>query len=76
MGAGYHSVTVYAHEDELVGSLFDNGFGKRCIDAICSCAGGRKAENVRELERGRALQDKKPQAETRGSSHKESLLYG
>lgn len=55
MGAEYHSVTIYAHDDELVGSLFDNGFGKRCIDAICSCAGGRKFDNIRELEPGESF---------------------
>lgn len=53
-GAFYHSVTVYAHDEELIGSLFDNNFGKRCIDAVCACDASlaRETEGVRELEPG------------------------
>ena len=53
-GVMYHSVTVYAHDDELVRSLFDNNFGKRCVDAVCTCDDAPTIGNagIRELEPG------------------------
>ena len=34
IGTGYHSVTLFAHDSERIGVLFDFGFGKRCVDAM------------------------------------------
>ena len=34
IGTGYHSVTLFAHDSERIRTLFDYGFGKRCVDAM------------------------------------------
>ena len=52
-GVRYHSVTVYAQDEEFIGALFDNNFGKRWVDAICGCAGTVPInEDIRELAKG------------------------
>lgn len=37
-----HGVALYAHDEDAVRAFFEYGFGKRCMDLICTIEGGGK----------------------------------
>ena len=37
-----HGVALYAHDEDAVRAFFEYGFGKRCMDLICTTEGGGK----------------------------------
>lgn len=46
IGARHHSVTLFAHDSERIGVLFDFGFGKRCVDAMTEIGNGRGSDTT------------------------------
>lgn len=36
-----HGVALYAHDEDAVRAFFEYGFGKRCMDLICTTEGGK-----------------------------------
>ena len=44
IGSGYHSVTLFSHDSERIRTLFDYGFGKRCVDAMTEIGNGRGSD--------------------------------